>query len=194
VADSHLYALRDARARAGTHAVHHPQGKFFSLPVISSPHTPDTPITTGGVASLTRPAQNGYVDLAAIHAHRPAPCRDERAHAGRPVQARDGAPSGSAPGSFKWRAESAKVEPSTVSGIVIFLSRTFLCCCLFFLSTGNNISHFRINATVSTAVDGLKGLYGRMLILSGSITWFCSVSFSWVSVAHNVYENPRMHP
>jgi hypothetical protein len=76
--------------------------------------------SAGGVASLTGPAQNGHVDLAAVHAHRPTSRRDERANAERPVQARDGATSGPAPRSFEWRAESAKTEPSTVSGIVIF--------------------------------------------------------------------------
>ena len=132
---------------------------FFLLPIILSPHTIGTPTPTGGVASRTGTAQNGNVDLAAVHAHRPAPRRDERADAEQPVQARDGAPSGPAPGSFEWRAESAKTEPSTVPGIVIFLSRTFYVVVTFFLSTGNNINHFRINfflAPASTKVDSPK--------------------------------------
>ena len=70
VADSHVYALRDARARAGTHVVHHPQGEFLcSLSHISFPYTLGTPAISGGVASLARPTQNGDVDLATIHAH-----------------------------------------------------------------------------------------------------------------------------
>ena len=38
MADSHVYALRDARACAGTHVDHHPQGELFfpSLHIIPS--------------------------------------------------------------------------------------------------------------------------------------------------------------
>jgi hypothetical protein len=70
--------------------------------------------------------------MVAVHTHRPTTRRDERTGAERPIQARNGAPSGSAPGSFEWRAESAKTEPSTVPGIVIFfffLEHFLSCCC-----------------------------------------------------------------
>ena len=99
--------------------------KVSFFPLAFASHHP--PTTTGGVTSRTGPSQNGHVDMAAVHALRPAPRRDERAYAERPVQARDGAPSRPAPGSFEWRSESTKTEPSTVSGIMILF--------LFFFST-----------------------------------------------------------
>src|SRR6266404_5571545 len=104
--------------------------------------------------------------MAAVHAHRPAPHRDERTDAERPVQARDGSSSGSAPGSLEWCTASAKTEPSTVSRTVIYiyLFQNYLRCCRrpLFSVAGNRASHFRImpfchgsGSPSTSTVDGL---------------------------------------
>jgi hypothetical protein len=58
--------------------------------------------------------------MATLYSYRPAPCRDERANAGRSVQTRDRSPSGFAPRDLERGSESAEIKPSTVSGAVIY--------------------------------------------------------------------------